>query len=316
MIKETYLGYSTFDNIRRKATSGGIGSTLIKYLFDSKKIDVVISFRLDEGTLKYRPYWAYSYEDYNITGAIYQEVNLIKFIKENPPNSSVNRIAVFCLPCQTKPIANIFKSKGYDFIIIGLVCSSQQSFEATKFLLQTTKIKVGDVISLRYRGDGWPGGIKIKLKNGEEKFFHNNISIWTKIFHSRIFILNKCFFCQDTLNKHSDIVLADPWIPEILSSEVLGKTIFACYTQKGLDIVRDSMKVNYICANRVEIDLFHKSQQGTIQRKSSYKKHPKLRDFMIILFKNKWYKKIIKIHFFFKIHNIIKQRIEYYMQNN
>ena len=48
---KSYIGYSTNSDIRYKATSGGIGTTIIKWLFDNKLIGTSISFEFDPITL-------------------------------------------------------------------------------------------------------------------------------------------------------------------------------------------------------------------------------------------------------------------------
>lgn len=79
---DSYIGYSCNPDIRYKATSGGIGTSIIKYLFDKGIINTTITFDYDKSTLQYVPRLIYKYEDYKITGSIYHEVKLINYIRE------------------------------------------------------------------------------------------------------------------------------------------------------------------------------------------------------------------------------------------
>lgn len=182
-----YIGYSCDSNVRYKATSGGIGTSIIKYLFDKGIINTTITFDFDKITLQYTPKLIYKYEDYKTTGSIYHEVKLVNYIRDNIKNIK-GGFACFVLPCQAKAIRSILKKNGINSILIGLTCSSQQDIDATYYLLKRLNIKQEYVEYIQYRGNGWPSGIQITLKDNTQKTVPNNNSIWTQIFHSRLFI--------------------------------------------------------------------------------------------------------------------------------
>ena len=137
---KSYIGYSTNSDIRYKATSGGIGTTIIKWLFDNKLIGTSISFEFDPITLRYVPKIIHSFDEYQICGSIYQEIDLIGFVKSHQ-NEIKGTLACFALPCQTKAIKSICERYGHKVFIIGLTCSSQQTLDATKYLLKRINIK-------------------------------------------------------------------------------------------------------------------------------------------------------------------------------
>ena len=192
----SYIGHAVDSDIRYKATSGGIGSAIIKYLFESKIIQTSITFDYNSRSLQYIPRLIYRYEDYNISGSIYHEINLVQFVKQNIHDIQ-GGFACFVLPCQARAIRSILEKAGIPNILIGLTCSSQQSIEATYYLLERMQINKDDVLKIQYRGNGWPSGVQIHLKDNTVKYMSNNNSIWTKIFHSRLFIPKKCFYCQN-----------------------------------------------------------------------------------------------------------------------
>lgn len=74
-----YVGCAIDSTVRYMATSGGVGSYLLKYLFDKGEIHTAITFDYDNEILKYVPRLIYKYEDYKMTGSIYHEINLIQF---------------------------------------------------------------------------------------------------------------------------------------------------------------------------------------------------------------------------------------------
>ena len=152
---KSYIGYSTDPDIRFKATSGGVGTSLIKWLFYKGIIETSISFDFDSNSLRYVPKMIHSFSEYSICGSIYQEIDLIGFIKSHLDEIS-GTFACFTLPCQTRAVRTIIERAGHEAFIIGLTCSSQQTIDATKYLLKRVGISETDVNTLQYRGNGWP----------------------------------------------------------------------------------------------------------------------------------------------------------------
>ena len=311
MRKSVYIGYSTDPSIRKRATSGGIGSALVKYLLDENLVKYALSFEYHSERMSYVPVLVSSFSDYNICGSIYQEINLVATLKELLGNKTdKGRIVLFSLPCQTKALRKICADAGFGAIIIGLTCSSQQSFEATKYLLRRIGINEEDVESIRYRGNGWPSGIQIITKDGKSHFVRNNGSIWTEIFHSRLFIQQRCFSCRNTLNDYADIVLADPWLKEYVDHETIGQTLFATLTEKGEKYIREAFLSNYINITAVEESLLYESQKITIDRKEAYHQHPKIRNWMRKVFLSRWYITLVRPSIMFKLHCRLKTKLE------
>ena len=221
---KAYIAYSTDKELRWRATSGGAGSALLQYLFATKRVGTAVSFYYDVASLQYLPKLIYSFEEYQPVGSIYHEIDLPKFIKSHLDEIK-GGFACFALPCQTRAIRHYVECAGHACFIIGLTCSSQQSFEATEYLLKRLHVRKADVAHIQYRGNGWPSGVQIRLKDGSEKFVPNGNSLWTQIFHSRLFVMPRCLRCQDTLNERADVTIADPWLREYMDSERIGKTL-------------------------------------------------------------------------------------------
>lgn len=309
----TYIGYSTNTEIRYKATSGGVGTSILKYLFDNSIIQTAITFDYDSKKLKYIPRLIYNYQEYKISGSIYHEINLIKFIKENISKIK-GGFACFVLPCQARPIRSILTKAGIDCFLIGLTCSSQQSLDATFYLLKRLKIDPQEVKYIQYRGNGWPSGVQIWKQNNSITTIPNNNSIWSQIFHSRLFILKQCFKCQNTLNTYSDITLADPWLKEY-QNEKKGISIISCNTPNGNDTIQKIIAKEDIHAKKIDKDLFIKSQAVTIKRKQSYIKYKHLISiFSKIILSTQYKRLVLNSPFLFLLHIKIKNKIENLIQ--
>ena len=313
-----YIGCSSNYNIRFNAASGGIGTALIKYLFEKQLIDFSVSFDFNPLTLLYVPFVIDSFEKYKNTGSIYQEIDYLKFVKEQLcPIAKNHRVALFCLPCQTKAVRAMFDMYNIESFIIGLTCSSQQSINATKYLLKELNINFDAVKFIQYRGKGWPSGIRIECDSNREYFIPNINSIWSKIFHSRLFIQKKCFVCKNTFNTYSDIVLADPWFGDILKTEKIGKTLIGINTFLGQTIFRKLIDENEIIVSEIDSNLFYYSQIKTVVRKKSYITHASIRKlFVKIVLSEKYHRLVCRNHYFFLIHCRIVRLIESIIKYN
>ena len=306
----SYVGYALDSEVRYKATSGGVGTSILKYLFEHDIIQTSITFDYDNKTLQYYPRLINSYEEYKMTGSIYHEIKLIQFIKEHVAEIKGN-FACFVLPCQARAIRSILDRNDVKSILIGLTCSSQQSIDATYYLLKRLHVDKDDVQYIQYRGNGWPSGVQIKLKNESEEFVPNNNSIWMDIFHSKLFIQKRCFTCTNTLNDYSDISLADPWLSNYVKIENVGATIVICNTNRGLDLINALIDVNYVKLDNIECDVVTQSQKSTIDRKRKYLNNRKLvrvmhKFFLLPLYRNVVMKSVLM----FELHNKFLRVIE------
>ena len=317
MVRKCYIGNSRNPQIRYKATSGGIGTTIVKYLLEEKIVDYALSFYFDKKKKLYYPKLIDNFEDYVITGSIYQEYDMKPFFRKVLSEKNANKkFVLFALPCQTPFIRTLAKRNHIQVLIVGLTCSSQQTNEATDYLFNRLNINRQEIERYQYRGNGWPSGIQIHTVDGREYNVPNNNSIWSSIFHSRLFIPSRCFKCQDTLNRFCDIVLADPWLPEYVNNEDKGKSLFAAYTETGLKIIEELLVKEEIETEEISYDKLLLSQSSTINRKKKYKQNPRTRNLLMSLIYNKLYRKIIfSSNYAYKLHDLIKKRLEYNMKN-
>ena len=308
---KSYVGYSTDADIRYRATSGGVGTSLIKWMFDKGIIETSVSFTFDAKSLRYVPKMIHSFSEYSICGSIYQEIDLVGFVKSHVEEIK-GAFACFTLPCQARAVRAIVEKAGHEALIIGLTCSSQQTIDATKYLLKRVGIDESDVTRLQYRGNGWPSGIQIETSNGKKVFVPNSRSIWNKIFHSRLFIRQKCFMCKDTLNKHSDLSLADPWLKQF-SDEKIGKTLVVCNTDMGNAVLCRCASDGGVNLDNIEYSEVVKSQKGTMLRKNSYAYSPNLMQKCRNVLGNETYRRIMLKPMFFQLHCRIKSRVEKFL---
>jgi coenzyme F420-reducing hydrogenase beta subunit len=266
-----YIGYSTDEEIRYRSSSGGIGTALIKYLMESCGYGTSMTFVFNEDECKYEPHLIYDYKDYINSGSIYQDTDTINFIKENT-NNIKGGIVVTCMPCQVKPIRSFLTRNSIKHFIISLCCSGQTTVQGTWCYYKFLGINKEDVSSLQYRGNGWPSGIQITLKNGRKVTKENYTYPWTLIHKSLLFRPKRCVSCTFKTSPFADVSLADPWLEEYITKDTIGNSVVIC-NEVGNSVVRKLAKNGAVHIKEVDENTYIKSQLGTIQTKSLANKY-------------------------------------------
>jgi len=119
-------------------------------------------------------------------------------------------------------------------------------------------VSVNKIVRLQYRGGGWPGGIRVLLNEGQQKFLPNQASLWSEIFGAYFFVPFCCTVCHDHLNEFADISFADAWLPEIMKNDKVGTSIAITRTRTGEDLLEAARSSG-------EIELFALSKEDVIQ---------------------------------------------------
>ena len=261
----TFVGYASDLNIRYASSSGGITTAIIKYLFDCKLINTVLGCTFNVNKCCYELKLIYSYNEYELTGSVYQDLDVIGFIRRNIKSIKGN-ILIICAPCQVKPIKYILNKNRIKSIIIDYFCSGQTTLEGTYCYYNFLGIKKTDVLNIRYRGNGWPNGIEIKLKNGKLIKKNNYTEPWSTLHRSGLFRPKRCHFCKLSESTDADISVGDPWLEQYKNDDV-GHTLFLVHTKEGLNIIEDMKSKSIAMVKEVDYSFFTTSQKPNIEKK-------------------------------------------------
>lgn len=289
MTTQYYIGHSTDTDLRFKASSGGIGSAITKFLLQQDEYDTAISLYFDKESCQYKPKLIYNADDLIICGSIYQDIDLVRFVRDNIAQIK-NGIIITCLPCQVGPIKALLKKNQKKSFFISFCCSGQTTVEGTWCLYKFLGIDKKDVLHIQYRGNGWPSGIQITLKNGEKIFRENYSDPWKTIHQSKLFRPDRCFFCKLDTGRNADIALADPWIEEYIKNDKVGSSILLVNTEEGKTVIDTLEKGNVIELKPSNYDLYAIAQKPNIQKELALKSNSKYPKFACALIKRKLYR--------------------------
>ncbi|MBN2075006.1 MAG: Coenzyme F420 hydrogenase/dehydrogenase, beta subunit C-terminal domain [Dehalococcoidales bacterium] len=236
-----YTGFSTDNAIRYHSTSGGLVTELLIFALEEGIIDGALVTRMSiENPLIPESFVARTREDIiSAARSKYCPVTANIALKEIPQAGEGERFAVVGLPCHLHGLrkAGILNNKIKQEIMFcfGLFCNHTPTFTATDYILHKVKIRREDVKKLVYRGEGWPGKMKISLKN--KKILLKEF--WDKGFGT-LFYPWRCSLCVDAVSELSDISFGDAWIGEH-SKDSMGTSLVISRSGKGEELLNNAL---------------------------------------------------------------------------
>jgi len=233
-----YTGYATNETVRYNSASGGLVTALLISAREQGIINGALVTRMSKDRpLEPEPYIAATNDE--IIAAAKSKYCPV------PANIAIRQIlekdgkyAVVGLPCHIQGIrkAEATNQTLSDRIVlhIGIFCSHTNTFPMTDFILRRYKINKKDILSLNYRGEGWPGAMTIQMKNGTKRIIP--LDDYSNYHQMGLFSPSRCGLCCDQFAELADVSMGDAWLPEITSRDKIGTSVVVTRTPRGEEI--------------------------------------------------------------------------------
>jgi len=258
-------------DIRYRAASGGVATTLLLHALDAGAIDGAVVTRMSaanplqtESILTHK-----RNEIRSCRGSKYCPSSLGHALREAA--AADGRFAVVGLPCQIHGVrkwqAVSSRMREKFPLLFGIFCCNNNTGHGTIFFLKKQGIDPKDVAEIRYRGKGWPGVITVRLRNGSVLLFRRGTTepsptrrrVLSSAFHFD-FMMRRCLLCADLMADLADISFADPWNPEMLKKEKLGRTMLVVRTPAGESVLESAALQGLIERDAIGADVVRTSQ--------------------------------------------------------
>lgn len=260
VVKQAYLGNATDEDVRFKASSGGVITALCLYLVENRIIDGVIQTRKHSGDPRLTETIVSTNREDVLTccGSRYTTSSPLMQIKQLVKQGKT--YAFVGKPCDVSALRMFQKTSSEAWTkqikyMLTFYCAGQPSINANNKLL--TELGCNDVtecVDLRYRGYGWPGKAMVKLKDGTENVMDYE-QLWMKILGRDTRRI--CRFCTDGTGEYSDISCGDAWYLDSSNkpdfTERLGRNIIFARTEEGVSLIRDAISEGYLIAEDFEM---------------------------------------------------------------
>lgn len=278
-VLKAFEGWAKDANVRFHASSGGIITALSIYLLESNEVNGIIQVRKSKSHYMHNEITiSHTREDVmNCSASRYSPVsmfsNIFKILDDND-----DVFAFVGKPCDIATIKRLlqknpkYKSKIKYFI--SLVCAGTPSYKATDILVE--KGKDGREIypiSVKYRGDGWPGEFTVDY-NDRSSYKCNYNDSWGEVLGRNLNF--RCKICPDGIGKDADIVVGDSWhtkngYPDFTEKD--GRSFILIRTKNGEKLCDKAYSSSYISREPMDIENLKYVQPYQHQRLlySSYK---------------------------------------------
>jgi coenzyme F420 hydrogenase subunit beta len=245
--KSITLGHSQDEEVRYTGSSGGTISSILIFLLENNFIDAVLHI----GVSNFNPLLnevkisQNKEEILGNSGSRYSPS--APLIKVNDLIKSNKKYAVVGKPCDIvglRKYAKINPSIEQTFVyMISFFCAGVPSIEATKDLINSHNVNENDVVSFRYRGNGWPG--KTVITTNSNEYTCDYEESWGKVLNKKL--NNRCKMCIDGIGEFADISCGDGWVGDEKGyptfNDGKGTSLIVGRTAKGEQLLK-KMKEN------------------------------------------------------------------------
>jgi coenzyme F420 hydrogenase subunit beta len=243
---EILEGHATDPEIRFRASSGGVLTALALYCLEKESMDFVLHTGTDEEvpwmnkTVMSRT----RRELLSRSGSRYAPASpcegLMAIEESEGPCVFIGK------PCDAAAVSMLREDRPKLDRNLGLVlsffCAGTPSTEGTLDLARSLDVPQGQIRSVRYRGEGWPGLFKIITKDeGSERSLSYTRS-WGKLTSYRPL---RCNLCPDGLGRLADISCGDAW-ENASDSGNPGLSLVIVRTARGKRILQGAIAANYV----------------------------------------------------------------------
>lgn len=127
-------------------------------------------------------------------------------------------------------------------VMLSFFCAGTPSQTATDSLIESLGIEVDEVRSLRYRGNGWPGGFVVESTDGKAASLGYDES-WGR--HLGRDLPWRCKLCVDGTGGHADISVGDFWKADPKGYPVFddspGRSVVIARTPRGHALLQQAL---------------------------------------------------------------------------
>lgn len=247
--KRFLFGHNKDNEIRRKASSGGVARSIIVEGLANGLFDGVYTLRkTDEypfaGGCFYTKENLPTFDD--IPNSVYHSVPLNENMAEI---KKCKRLLIVGTSCQLRALNVFLKNKCEELYTLCIFCKQQKNFKSSRFIAKLAKERITtfeDVKTFAYRGNGWPGKCEFNGKKvawGIAALMPFGKKLWT---------VPGCDICGNPFGDDADITVLDPWV--IHKANEMGDNLIVVHNDKGLNLINSINSIEIKKMNYAEIE--------------------------------------------------------------
>ena len=266
-ILEIWQGHATDPETRRLGSSGGCLTAIAAYCIEREGA----GFALHAGASEDRPWLNRTCQSRSAEDLLARTGS--RYAPASPCDGlgAIERSDAPCVfigkPCDAA--AAYMASKAREelgtklALVMSFFCAGTPSTQATLDLLDSLEIAPAQIATLRYRGEGWPGGFRVVQKEEAAERFVPYEESWGRLNKKRPF---RCQICPDGLGRVADIVCGDAW-HAYADGGGPGSSLVLVRTQKGRELLHRAIAAGYVTLERTDADAVLSAQENLLEKR-------------------------------------------------
>ncbi len=264
-----WRGWSGDPDIRFRAATGGVLTTLAIYLLETKEIEFIAHVKSpSDKPLRNIPHVSVNRADVlDGMGSRYAPVAPLLHLAQHLDRG--RPFAVVAKPCDISAIRNLAKhDKRVDRLIkylLTISCAGEPDLHFTWRLMKQFPVREEELSLMRYRGHGCPGPTRFETKDGRafEASYHDG---WGE--KQNWHLQFRCKMCMDPVGEQADVVAFDVWPGASPVGEGEGFSGIAARTMRGKALVDAAIRDGVLIVERpMTFAEFHDTQIHQVWKK-------------------------------------------------
>lgn len=260
-------GWATDPSVRRAASSGGVVTALAAYCIEKLDMALVVHTGMDPD----KPWLNRTVVSTDRSGLLQNSGS--RYAPSAPVEAldvieASDRPCVFIgKPCDVAAVARLRRSRPRLDRNLGLVlsffCAGTPSTAASLRLAASLGFEDPDsLLSVKYRGDGWPGRFRVRDREGREASLSYEES-WGALARGNRQL--RCVLCPDGLGELADVTGGDAWHRRQEGTD--GISLVLARTERGRDVVEAAAADGYLTLTPSDVHAVVRGQGLTRRRR-------------------------------------------------
>jgi coenzyme F420 hydrogenase subunit beta len=264
-------GYSTDAELRRYGSSGGVISALAVYLIESGQVDFVVQNSAPAADPLGNQVQVSTGKDDVLKSAGSRYAPSAPLVDLARLLESGKRFAFIGKPCDVAALRALARhDPRVDQQIpyfLSFMCAGVPSRRGTEAVVRRLGMDGEQLLSFRYRGDGWPGKARAVTTDGRSAEMDYATS-WGEILNRHLQF--RCKICPDGTGEFADIVCADAWYGEDgypSFEERDGRSLVLGRSSKGAALIEQARQAGALHLDPLDVAEIAKMQPYQVMRK-------------------------------------------------